>query len=171
MKAVKITKIFLASGIAIILAAFVIYGLSVVYKEPLPSPPSLETCQQTYQKCLDQINLHQDQATAKETCELGKKLCLKDAKRKTTPHQHARNTFYLLFSFALLSITLGIFFSKFEGIGSGFIGGGVLIILWNIIFSYDYWLSINEYIRLAALGITLLLLIFLGYRRIEKGKK
>ena len=32
----------------------------------------------------------------------------------------------------------------------------------------DYWLTLNKYLRLFALGFVLLLLIFVGYKKIEK---
>ncbi|MEK6950505.1 MAG: hypothetical protein AABX13_02170 [Nanoarchaeota archaeon] len=75
---------------------------------------------------------------------------------------------------SIAAIVSGTYYRKLEGIGSGFIGGGVLVILWSLMYTWSYWLTWPKYIKVIALGMVLALLIYLGYTRIEgklKAKK
>jgi hypothetical protein len=72
-----------------------------------------------------------------------------------------------LFIIALAAIIAGILL-RLESISAGFITGGVLIMMWSLIYTAEYWLQWNKYVKLTALGIVLVILVYLGYRKIEK---
>jgi hypothetical protein len=90
-----------------------------------------------------------------------------DAFRKTTArYRHARNSFYVLFIIALAAILVGMFL-RLESISSGFIAGGILVLVWSLIYTAEYWLQWNKYVKLTALGLVLVILVYLGYKKIE----
>ncbi|MFH1064717.1 MAG: hypothetical protein V1729_06545 [Candidatus Woesearchaeota archaeon] len=85
----------------------------------------------------------------------------------TTPRYfHARNSFFVLFVIAVLAILIGMFLTL-ESISSGFIAGGVMLLIWSLIYTAEFWLQWNKFVKLTALGIVLALLIYLGYKKIE----
>jgi len=65
----------------------------------------------------------------------------------------------------LISIIIGISISKFEGVGSGILGGGVLTIIYA---TGRFWEHMNEIVRFLFLGIVLYVLIWAG---IKVGKR
>ena len=91
--------------------------------------------------------------------------------KTTEKYKHSRNSFYVLVSISIISIVAGILLSGLEGLGSGFIGGGVLIVIWSLIYTAEYWIRLNKYVKLIALGIILVILVVLGYKKIEKKLK
>ena len=68
----------------------------------------------------------------------------------------------------LAAIIGGMSLKKLEGIGSGLLGGGILVVLWSLGYSWRYWSEFNEYVKLALLGLVLAVLIYFGYKKIEK---
>ena len=83
-----------------------------------------------------------------------------DARRES----HGRVSFTILVILGLLSVVAGAFALKVEAVGSGIMGGGVLTLIYGTI---RFWGSIEDYVRLAILGIALGVLIWLGYRRFK----
>ncbi len=105
------------------------------------------------------------------------KSCMKDMNKcneeftKQSPgYAHARNTFFIMLIIGIAMIIAGSRMTKLEGVGSGFIGGGVLVILWSIVQSGIYVYSLDKYIKLVGLGAALAVLIYVGYTRMD-GKK
>ena len=66
----------------------------------------------------------------------------------------------------ILLIALGIFMKKYEGIGSGILGGGVLIMVYSFAWAF---FSAERYIRILLLAVALIVLIWFGYKKLEKG--
>lgn len=183
----NLAKTFLAIGIAVIFAVFVGYGLHVVYEVPKnPFDVSRdESCYKTYNcnQQLDQCRKPGDyafipkdkecysavkQSTEYKTCEELQDKCIEEFNKRTPLYIHAKNSFYILIGIGLVAIIAGIFLTRLQGIGSGLIGGGVLIVLWSLIYTQSYWVLLNEYVKLGALGIVLIVLIYLGYKKLEK---
>lgn len=184
----------LAIGIAIVFTVFIAYGLWAVYEPPKTyyeqsdcfekydcdkelrecwekAMPANATVPRPYddwemEKCSREI---QTTPEYKE-CEDQRKECESAFSKTTDSYKHARNSFYALFIIALAAIIAGMFL-KLESISSGFITGGVLILLWSLIYTAEYWLQWNKYVKLTALGIVLVILVYLGYRKIEKRHK
>jgi len=183
----RLAKTFLAIGIAIIFAVFVSYGLHVIYEPPKYDSSYSNDCYKTY-NCEQQINNCQKQyapsdprykgytdcrstitqtAEYKSCQELYNK-CNEEFQKQTPSYIHSRNSFYILIVIGIITIITGIFLTSLEGIGSGLIGGGVLTVLWSLFYTYQYWFTLNKYIKLIALGIVLAVLIYFGYKKIEK---
>tara|TARA_Y100000310_G_scaffold254638_1_gene261768 strand:+ start:2591 stop:3001 length:411 start_codon:yes stop_codon:yes gene_type:complete len=78
--------------------------------------------------------------------------------------QYRFNTFIILAIIGAIAIVAGMLMTSLESIGSGLLGGGILTILYSVTIS---WGSLNKYLRLLVLFAILILLIFLGYKKIE----
>ncbi|HVY01412.1 MAG TPA: hypothetical protein VHA12_01470 [Candidatus Nanoarchaeia archaeon] len=183
-------KIFLAIGIAVLLAVFVGYGLEVLYPNPQYGYVDTTACYNDFpcqnmtlkcsgeevvmngtiakpalynEACYSQVYASADY----QKCMTDQQDCTNKLNQNSENYFHARNSFYILILFAIAAIIAGVRFWKKEGIGSGFMGGGVLIVLYSIGSTYYYWSTLNKYLRLVAIGAVLVLLIWLGYKKIE----
>lgn len=79
--------------------------------------------------------------------------------------KYEKNSFIALVMLGLLSIFIGGVILKVESVGSGIMGGGVLTLLYA---SLRFWGSLPDYGRLAILGVALVVLIWLGYKKFRK---
>lgn len=182
-----LAKTFMAIGIAVIFAAFICYGVSVIYESPkghsytssnvcatsYPCQNQFESCNQLNHSSSNSVECRKNVLESGEYKQCSENLskCRNDAQKKTPQYFYSRNIFYILIILGILSIILGMFLLKFEGIGSGFIGGGVLIVLWAVASTYSYWVYFNKWVKLSALGLVLIVLIYLGYKKIENKKE
>jgi len=181
----ELMKSFLAIGIAIILALFIGYGVYIVYEPPnirgsvnrcldesrqcsalLDGCKQLssDTSSQEYLDCLQDTREGKTYLDCLEEVEQ----CKKDAAAEDPKYKHSRNSFFILISFVIVILVAGFLLSKFEGIGSGFLGGSIILTIWTLVYTARYWLEFNKYVKLATLGVILALLIFFGYRKIDK---
>ena len=181
-----LAKTFLAIGIAVILAVFVAYAVYVIY-EPPKYPYESNTCYTTYdcQKQIDDcsrqyqrdIKGYQDchntiiQSAKYQTCQKLYDKCEEEFQKKSTRYIHSRNSFYILIVIGIITILSGLFLTGLEGIGSGLMGGGVLVVLWSLAYTSHYWLTLNKYAKLLALAIVLAILIYFGYKKLENRSK
>jgi len=117
-----------------------------------------------YRTCEDKTS---NSAEFKE-CDKNRDECQKEFELTSPRFNHARNSFFILLLIAILAIVAGTNLKHLEGIGSGFIWGGILLILWSLPYTWEYWWNWNKYMKLGALGFVLVLLIYLGYKKIEK---
>ena len=187
----NLAKTFLAIGIAIVATVFIAYGLYTLYEPPTNRYDfygSNGQCNQKYdcytlidsecrsvQKASEQINFDyrscEQQVRQREqyqACEKALQECNAKAQKQTKGYQHSRNSFFILLGISLLLIILGILLSTLQGIGSGVLGSGILLIIWNLIYTNQYWLLFPKSIKLIGLGIILIALIVMGYFKIEK---
>ena len=186
-----LAKTFLAIGIAIVFAVFIAYGMFVVYEPPQNECWKDYNCDKLASECYgyDKEELYevprpfpvvrnesQEQCYNDVIASDEYKTCLENRKTcndvfEPMQYNHARNSFFVLAVISLLAIIIGFHLSRLEGIGSGILGGGILIILWSLIYTHAFWENWNKFIKLFALFIVLVLLIFLGYKKIEKHTK
>ncbi len=166
----SISKTFLALGISIFFFLFVAYALFTFYQPP----PNLEmkdtNCSMNCSKLAPKnfsVRVVPDKFTE---CLDKEQECLSEARIHSPRFRNKEISFFILLTVGLGAIVFGIYFSKMEGIGSGFIGGGILTLIWSLIYTAEYWTTMSRYFKLAAIGITLLILIFLGYKRMDKQK-
>lgn len=80
---------------------------------------------------------------------------------------YSRNVFIALVVLGTISVALGIFFNAVSAISFGLLYGGLLSFL---IGTSRYWSDMNEYLRFVILGIVLVALIWVGYRKLKDGK-
>jgi len=97
--------------------------------------------------------------------------CTINAKKLTPQYKYFRNSFYILIMIGLATLILGVFLKKLDSIGSGLIGGGTLIILWSLIYTAQYWLTLGQYFKLLALAVVLLIMIAVAYKKMDKPDK
>jgi len=176
-------KTFLAIGIAILLALFIGYAVYVIYPTP-KYDYAPNTCYRTYDcssqftKCDDKIdaeivNEYSDcrsdvmQSTDYKTCQELLEKCNEEYTKQQSRYKHARNTFYILFILSLIAIFVGAFFIHLEGISSGILGGGILVFIYGLIRTWTYWVTFNKFIKLGFLAIILIVVIYIGYKKIE----
>ncbi len=159
----KLTKTFLAIGISIIFAIFISYGLTVIYEKP-----STSYAESPRGLCKDLIQKNEFGHTTwtTESSEAYNN-CLDEKNKESELYNYSRNSFYILNLIGLAAIIGGISLRKLEGIGSGLLGGGILVVLWSLGYTRSYWSEFNEYVKLALLGIVLVVLIYFGYKKIE----
>ncbi len=181
----KLVKVVLSIGIAIVFAVFVGYGLYTVYEPPKYSSLEQNTCYKTvncerfFQACRqpakDGYDYTKEQTCNNsvyanpeyQMCQDALEKCNNDYTKTTARYAYYRNSFYILMLIGLLAIIGGIIIARLDSIGSGFIAGGVLVVLWALGYTSQYWLTLNKFFRLLALGIVLAVLIYLGYKKIE----
>ncbi len=86
---------------------------------------------------------------------------LMDAQKK-----HGQTTFIILAILGVLTIIFGVYF-KIEFIGSGFMYGGIIILFYATI---RFLMDQNKYIRILILFIELMIVILIGYKKLNKKK-
>jgi len=180
-----LAKTFLAIGIAVIFAVFVSYALYVIYEPPKDYSYGSNACYKIYNceqqiiDCQRQFNysdyqdcyLNVTQSTQYKTCQELYSKCNEEFQKKTPQYIYSRNSFYILIAIGIIAIITGILLTGLEGIGSGLMGGGILVVLWSLFYTYQYWSILNKYIKLIALGVVLAILIYLGYKKLENKLK
>jgi len=180
----NLARTSLAIAIAIILAVFIAYAVYVFYEPPKNEYTSSKcyekhNCQKLINDCQDEryrddLSNSQDcyseirQTEEYKKCTEEKEECEETFQKQTARYKHSRNSFIILVIIGAGAIIGGIFLSHLAGIGSGFVGGGILIILWSILYTWTYWYRQNKYLKLVSLAVVLGILIYLGYRKIEK---
>lgn len=184
-----LAKTFLAIGIAVLFVVFVAYGVYVVYEPPryestdggcyeefdchnltnecrpdkainASEPRPVEYDNNCYDRIYDSPEYRQCQEKEDE--------CRESFIVTTDTYKHARNSFFALIIIGLLAMSAGVYFSGLEGIGAGLLGGGVLVILWTLPYTWRYWLEFNKYFKLVILGGVLVFLIYIGYKKLDK---
>lgn len=192
----SLTKTFISIGIALVLAVFVGYAVHVLYEPPSYWDSPFNNCSYEYQcqQMMDDCQIVNQTNTSGEVdkyvypypldsqcarlveesmeykqCQLQLEQCNNQYQKTTPQYKHYRVAFYALIILGLISIILGtVFFLGFEGISGGMIGGGVLIILWSLIYTTQYWIHAGKYLKLVILAIVLAILIYLAYKRVEQ---
>ncbi len=76
-----------------------------------------------------------------------------------------RNVFIILVIAGLLSLGIGYRLSTSEAVSSGFVFGGVISFIIGVL---RYWSNMNDYSRFIILGVVLIILIWIGYRKLNK---
>ena len=77
---------------------------------------------------------------------------------------YQRNVFIVLIVLGILSIFLGLYFSSITVVSFGLSLGGVLSL---IIGSMRYWSAMQDYLRVAVLGLALVMLVWLGVKKFK----
>ncbi len=183
-------KTFIAIAIAVVFATFISYGVSVIYEQPKYDFSDNDCgvkydCYKPMRECeaefiqnkssegLTPILEPNDCYTALQKdpaykeCIINYDICNEEFTKSSPQYRHARNTFFILLFLGLIAIVAGGMFLKLEILGSGFIGGGVIIILWSIIRSGLYVYHLDKHMKLAGLGIVLATLVYMGYKKLD----
>ena len=154
---------------------FIGYGLITIYEPPSNLHPG-DNCYQQY-NCYAQPKScgteEKCMPTSQETAEQNQCLeqlaqCEKEAERNSPFLVYYRNSFFILTVIGIITLIGGILISHIEAIGSGLIGGGILVIFFSLVYTSRYWLNFSKYLGLGVLGIVLAILIFFAYKKAMK---
>ena len=168
--AMNVKKGILIVAIALVLAFFIGYGIEVF--DPTPN------YDQTYRKFNTIYNEQecqtQDGTWVKDRCPQpvdGDKnatgYCEAPYDRiDSEKSKHDKIVFIVAVTTGILSIVIGLLFNK-DAISTGIVSGGVLLILYGTI---RYWRYANNLLKFVLLGVTLAVLIWLAYKKLDKGK-
>ena len=78
--------------------------------------------------------------------------------------KYNRNVFIIATGIGIIALIVGVAL-KLASVSAGLMGGGILAIIYGTV---RYWSDLPDYVRFIILGITLAILIWLGYKRINK---
>lgn len=179
----KIKEIILALAIVVVLNLFFNYGVFTFYKEPKFENFCLnELTQKVYTEkssCeavggqwfeSNQTNYEGRPIPVKPAPQTGEtSWCDSTAKCRESYESardvYNRNVFIALVILGLISLGLGFLVISAAPVANGFLGGGLLSL---IVGTIRYWSDMNEYLRFIVLGIALVMLIWLGYKKFNK---
>jgi len=144
-KTSRVVKWSLIIGIVIVLNLFFNYSISVIYKAPqydqfCKNPQIVEPIT-TQQQAYD-YTCNQNYQNAQNT--------------------YDRNVFITLVALGVVVVALSFIFKANEVLSASFALGGVLSF---IVASVRYWSSANDLIKMIILGIALVILIYMAYRK------
>jgi len=178
----KLKHTFLAVAIAIILVFFIGFGIATFYKEPqyndfcdefegrpYPFPIKrgdsctfFEPDQEIKDQCKNfgDVTPKYDQNGCVESyyCET----CNKEF--RDIRENYNRNVFIVATGLGIIILIIG-FALKIPSVSSGLMGGGILTLIYGTI---RYWSDLPDAGRFIILGLTLAILIWLGYKKISK---
>jgi len=178
----KSRQVLLAIAIAIVFVFFVGFGISTFYKtpkyedfcedrffeRPYPRPLKesenctfIEPSEDLKAECREKgkVAPKYDENGCIESyyCET----CNKEY--RDTREIYNRNVFIVATGIGIIVLIIG-FALKMTSVSSGLMSGGILTILYGII---RYWTDLPDYGRFIILGIILVILIWLGYKRLK----
>ena len=159
----------LAIAIAIVLVSFVAVGIETFYKEPEnPCNRIYETQPKAF---VSDCNVLQDPERTtcfREQQEFYNNQTVESQKcwDKFQPieNNYKRNVFVILLIVGVFTIIVGLFLKDVFAVYLGLMLGGLVTILMGII---RYWANMNEYLRFIILGILLVLLIWISYKKLR----
>lgn len=148
-------KFALGFGIAIILPLMFHYGVSMFSTPPERIDYHIDNYRQDYR----------DASTEKKK-ELAAKKKKLELEFKSANKKFQQHLFFVAVPLGLLSIVIGAFVSS-NAIGSGLIFGGILSVSHGYI---NYWSELPDSLRFASLVAAFIVLIIVGYRKLEGEK-
>jgi len=169
MQASKVKQTILAVAIAIILVLFVGFGIDTIYDSPDYTDYCNETIRpmkldQNQVDCIDQGG-EWIQNQENSYCDFSEKYreCEEEYNQVKEPYE--RNVFIIALIIGLVAVIVGGLILSVESVGSGIMGGGVLILIYGTL---RYWGELSKYLRVVVLGIVLAILIWIGYKKFKK---
>ena len=143
-------RIILGIGIAVIFTMVVFYGVYTFY--PKPKKDSYVTI--TYEQVKN--------ARGEEKTTLKKERKEHRTRYNEVRDRWSRNVFFISLPFGLIALIVGIRL-KVQPVSGGLMGGGILTLIGGTGF---YWEHVEELGKFIALGVILIFLIWLGYKKI-----
>lgn len=154
-----IKKILLILGITLIFTVFFGYAAEVVFEQPKypcepPRAPYKDTYNENQAREIDQYYNSEEYKQCQDNYnQLIEKVNFK--------------SFIALSIIAIIAIFTGLILTL-EAISSGILGGGILLLVYSVM---RHWGILNKYFRLTILGVALIVLIYYGYKKIDKAQK
>jgi len=168
----KTKRVLLTIAIAIVFFAFVFFAKQSIY----PAPEWEDYCDEFRAKSLREVPAVPTVVENSEDCinEGGKwesggedgwcntnYYCSQD-------YDEARDidskySFIVFLIISIVTIIISILFIK-NMVSGGFLGGGVLLLLYSVM---SYWENFSDVLRTVLLGVALVVLVILGYRKFK----
>ena len=161
-------KLLLSIAIMLVFVFFVGYGIEVFY----PSPEYQDTCREDLHtienqaECISQSG-EWNQGMPSPEGSYDKGMCQPSkecySQFDILREKHDRVIFIISIIVGIIAIISGFMIQK-DAVGSGLIGGSILLILYG---TMRYWEHANSILKFVLLGFALGILIWLGYRKIK----
>jgi hypothetical protein len=145
-------KIALAFGITIILPMMIYHGVSTFV--PKPKSPKFDP-ERLYETFIAKTPDKGAEARAKATAE--------DERYDKELRHHEIVLFFVSVPIGIIAIILGAFLSV-KAIGAGLIFGGIFSVCQGY---FNYWSELSNGLRFISLLVAFIVLIFVGYKKIE----
>ncbi|MBU4561584.1 hypothetical protein L6386_05715 [bacterium] len=143
-------RIILGIGIAVIFTMAAFYGIYTFYPEPKRGNYVTVTSKQV------------KKALGEEKTALKKERKEQQSKYREARNRWSRNVFFICLPIGLIALIVGIWL-KVQPVSGGLMGGGILTLIGGAGF---YWEQIGQLAKFIALGIILIFLIWLGYKKL-----
>ena len=157
-KSWMIKSVILSVAIALISVFFFAYAIQSVY----PAPEYNNYCEGMPNINLnengDRIEIYNEQEDSKRG---NLSVCNKEYNEAKDIYE--RNVFFANSIIAISIFVLG-FFLAIDAVSSGLMGGGVILIFYGTL---RYWGNLSDIWRTSILGISLIILIWLGYKKLN----
>lgn len=82
----------------------------------------------------------------------------------TAREKHSRTASIIIIASGVMTLLIGLFL-KVEGVSFGVMASGVFLTFYGVVAHWNY---LSKYVRLVLLGILLILLIWVGYKKFGK---
>ena len=170
---VNIKHLILGIAIALISVFFFAYAIQAVYPAPEYSDFCLQKIYENKTECelsggtWNYPNEDISASEGKEPMPMPEKgycmndKCSKDYNNAREPYE--RNVFFVNLIIGIV-VLVGAFFLALEAVSAGMMGGAVLLIVYGTI---RYWGSLSDIWRTLVLGLSLIALITLAYKKLK----
>jgi hypothetical protein len=143
-------RIILGIGIGVLLTIFVFYSLSVFYPEPERDDYVTITRMQV------------KNAPEAKRATLAAQRDTQQASYDKVREPWSRNMFLICVAIGLVTLIIGVRL-KVQPVSGALMGGGILTLIGG---AGSYWDHLGEIIRLVVIGLVLVFLIWLGYKKL-----
>ena len=147
--------IILAIIIAIFFLMFLVFGTKLIY----PNPEYGNFCAEQITKILPE-NLSKEQAA-----EENQRFIECQERYDAALRNYSNNLFLFTIIFVVIIVALSLLLIKNEAVSGGLLLGSLFYLIYG---TSAYWRFMNDIYRFIALGIGLLVLIYIGYRVSKK---
>ncbi len=154
-----IKQVLLILGIALIFTVFFGYAAEVVFEQPqYPCEPPRSLYKEPYnENQAREVDKYYNSEEYKQ-CQDNYNQLIEKVNFKS---------FIALSIVAIIALFIGLILTL-EAISSGILGGGILLLVYSVM---RHWGILNKYFRLTILGVALIVLIYYGYKKIDKATK
>tara|TARA_Y100000310_G_scaffold119843_1_gene118571 strand:- start:190 stop:723 length:534 start_codon:yes stop_codon:yes gene_type:complete len=166
-------KTVLSIGITIIFVMFIAYALETIYPSPdyedfcdednlIKNINSSEKCEEIGGKWIDNLNdqRYYPGENLKSWCD--QTFTCRETYEEST-EEYNRNVFFISLILGILTFIVSVSFLV-ESVSTGFMGGGVLLIIYG---TMRYWGSLSDIWRTIMLGFALGVLVWIGYKKLK----
>lgn len=181
----KVKNVLLAIAIAIILALFIGYGIHTFYKAPKYddyckpfAPERALVIEREDKDCIKvekangplEQECYEDDGQPRydydeDGCKVFKECDYCSKEYREVREEYDKNVFILTAVFGMICIVVGGVVLKLVSVSSGIMGGGILTVIYGTL---RYWGEMHDVLRFTILGIVLVILVWIGYKKFKK---